>query len=159
MSLAAVRAAIVARLSAVADIGVVHDRERNAADLARLKALYWSAPHAQLRGWFVRRIATSETGNVQGRTVEQARWRIVGVMGVDDAAASELAFDALVEAIRNAFAQDETLSGTVDQCTDPDGGGASCVQLDDAGIVMFAGVLCHACKLSLTTVRYLERSP
>lgn len=159
MSLAAVRAAIVMRLAAVPDIGMVHARERNASDLARLKTLYWSATHTQLRGWFVRRVATAETGNVLGRTVEQARWQIVGVMSIDDASASELAFDDLIEAVRDAFAQDETLGGTVDQCTDPAGDGASCVQLDDAGPVMFAGVLCHACKLSLTTVRYLERSP
>lgn len=160
MSIASVRTAIVTRLTSVANIGVVHAYERYANDLARLKALYWSNTHNAVRGWYVRRPATSETGNVQGRTVEQIRWRIVGLMALDDAAASEQTFDELIEAVRDAFAADETLGGTVDQCTNPDNGGEgeSCIQLDDAGPVMFGGVLCHACRLALTTVRYLDRS-
>lgn len=160
MSLADVRTALVARLRAVPDIGIVHDRERNASDLAKLKALYVSPAHNQVRGWYVRRVATSETGNLQALTVEQARWRIVGVMSLDDAAASELVFDGLIEQVRTAFAVDETLGGTVDQCSEPGNSDGACgIQLDDAGPVMFGGVLCHACRLSLTTVRYLERSP
>ena len=162
MSLAPIRAAIVARLNSVADIGVVHAYERYASDLARLKVLYFSAPHNGVRGWFVRRLVTAETNNVQGRTIEQVRWRIAGVMSFDDAAASELAFDDLIEGVRNAFAQDQTLAGTVDECVVPDsigtGNGESGIQVDDNGPAMFAGVLCHACRLGLNTVRYLERS-
>lgn len=159
MSIAAVRSAIVARLISVANIGVVHAYERYANDLARLKALYWSPTHNAVRGWYVRRPATSETGNIQARSVEQIRWRIVGLMSLDDAAASETTFDELIEAVRDAFADDETLGGTVDQCTDPENkAGESCIQLDDSGPVMFGGVLCHACRLGLTTVRYLDRS-
>lgn len=160
MSLSAVRAAIVTRLSAVADIGIVHERERNAPDLNRLKALYFSPAHNQVRGWYVRRMAIAESGNVLSRTVEQARWRIVGVMSFDDAAASELVFDDLIDAVRKAFALDETLAGTVDQCSDPESSaGLTGLQLDDAGPVMFGGVLCHAARLSLTTTRYLEYQP
>ncbi len=158
MSVATVRSAIVARLESVADIGVVHAYERYAHDLSALKALYYSAPHAQIRGWHVRRPATSERGNILGRTVESIRWRILGVMSLDDAAQSELAFDALIEAVRNAFAQDETLGGTVDQCTSPDDNGESCIQLDDSGPAMFGGVLCHVARLGLLTIRYLDRS-
>lgn len=158
MSVAAARAAIVACLNGVTDIGIVHAYERYANDLARLKALYYSPSHSAVRGWYVRRVTTVEDGNNQGRTVERVQWRIVGVMSLDDAAASELAFDALIEGVRNAFASDETLGGTVDQCTTPDENRESCIQLDDCGPVMFGGVLCHACRLRLTTVRYLERN-
>lgn len=158
MSIAAIRTAIVACLQSVDDIGIVHGYERYANDLARLKTLYWSASHNAVRGWYVRRVVTIEDGNVQGRTVEHVRWRIVGVMALDDAAASELAFDDLIESVRDAFAAEETLGGTVDQCTSTDERAESCIQLDDAGPVMFGGVLCHACRLSLTTVRYLDRS-
>lgn len=159
MSLLAIRTAIVATLNSVPDIGIVQPYERYAADLAGLKALYWSAAHNQLRGWFVRRMATRESANIQARTVEQVRWRIVGVMGLADATATELTFDDLIEGVRNAFAADETLGGTVDQCTDPSSeDGDSCIQLDDAGPVMFAGVLAHGARLRLTTTRYLERT-
>ncbi|MEO5626926.1 MAG: hypothetical protein ABIQ70_13035 [Dokdonella sp.] len=160
MSVAAARAAIAARLISVTDIGVVHAYERYASDLARLKQLYFSISHNQVRGWYVRRVQTSETGNILSNTVEHIRWRIVGLMALDDANASELVFDSLIEGVRNAFAADETLGGTVDQCAvpDPSGNSESCIQLDDAGPVMFGGVLCHAARLSLNTIRYLERS-
>jgi hypothetical protein len=81
-------------------------------------------------------------------------------MSLDDAAASELVFDDLIESIRDAFAADETLGGTVAQCAVPDdgsGNGESGIQLDDTGPAMFAGVLCHVCRLGLNTIRYLER--
>lgn len=159
MSIALVRAAIADRLASVDDIGVVHAYERYANDLAGLKQLYWSAAHNQVRGWFVRRFATRESGNIQAHTVEQARWRIVGVMSLGDAAGTELVFDELLERVRNAFAADETLGGTVAQCTDPDSqSGDSCIQIDDAGPVMFGGVLCHGARLRLTTTRYLDRT-
>jgi len=156
MSVADVRAAIVTRMQTVANIGVVHPYERYATDLAKLKALY--GYNGAIRGWFVRRPGTSETANVQGRSVEQIRWRLQGYMTLNDAEQSELTFDDLIEGLRNAFAADETLCGTVQQCTDPSNpDGESCIQLDDAGPVMFGGVLCHAARLRLTTTRYLER--
>lgn len=158
-TVADVRTAIVARLNAVADIGVVHAYERYSKDLAKLKQLYFSDDHGDVRGWFVRRPNTREFGNLQSRTIEVIRWRIQGVMALDDANASELTFDALIESVRNAFSQDETLGGRVDQCSEPGNeDGESCIQLDDAGPVMFGGVLCHAARLGLTTVRYLERN-
>ena len=157
-TMADIRTAIVTRLESVADIGRVQAYERYASDLARLKQLYWSSEHNAVRGWYVRRPVTTETDNVQGRTVERARWRIVGLMALDDANASEITFDGLIESVRNAFAADETLGDTVDQCTEPGDNGESCIQLDDSGPVMFAGVLCHACRLGLPTIRYLERS-
>lgn len=156
MTVADVRAAIVTRLQSVADIGVVHPYERYSKDLATLKAFY--NYNGAIRGWFVRRPNTRESGNILDSSVEQIRWRIQGYMAVNDAAASELTFDTLIEAVRDAFAQDQTLGGTVAQCTDPDNpDGESAIQIDDCGPVMFGGVLCHACRLGLPTTRYLER--
>lgn len=160
MSVAAIRAAIVARMSAVSDLGVVHAYERYAADLAKLKQLYYSAPHGNIRGWFVRRVATGESGNIRSHTVEAISWQLRGYMAFDDAAQSELTFDALIESLRDTFAPDETLGGAVDQCSEPGNeDGQSGLQLVDAGPVMFGGVLCHAARLELLTVRYLERNP
>ena len=53
------RAAIVALLASVPDIGIVHDRERYAANEAAFRDLYLyrsGTPEAQLRGWWVRRV-------------------------------------------------------------------------------------------------------
>jgi hypothetical protein len=158
VSVADIRAAIVARLNSVPNIGVVHPYERYAADVAKLKTLYGF--NGSVRGWFVRRPLTLEIGNIFSRTVEQIRWHIRGVMTLDDAAQSELVFDDLIESVRNAFAQDETLGGVVAQCSSPGNeDGESGIQLDDAGPVMFGGVLSHSCRLGLLTVRYLERNP
>jgi hypothetical protein len=156
--MADIRSAIVARLASVPGIGVVHACERYSADLARLKALYvW---HGAIRGWFVRRAQVTESGNRLAHTVETTRWHLRGFMALDDAAQSELIFDGVIESVRNAFAQDETLDGTVAQCSEPGNeDGLSGIALDEAGPVMFGGVLCHACRLSLLTARYLERQP
>lgn len=158
MTVAAIRQAIVTRLVSVTDIGRVHAYQRYAHALRDLAALYRSEPHAQLRGWNVSRVSTAEVGNIQARTVEIVRWRILGVMALDDAAGSELIFDGLIESVRNAFAQDETLGGTVAQCSDPAGDGESGIQVDDVGPGKFADAFAHIARLSLLTVRYLDRS-
>lgn len=159
MSVADIREAIRARLAAIPDIGVVHNRERYAVAQDKLKQLYWLSRPGQIRGWYIRRVSTAETGQLRTDTVEHIRWRLVGVMTFDDATSSELTFDALIEAVRDAFRVDDTLGGTVAQCSVPvDGGGAgeSAIQLTDCGPAMFAGVLCHVARLDLNTIRYLE---
>lgn len=158
MSLHDVRLAIASVLSSVADIGRVHAYQRYATSLRDLSDLYRSPAHNQLRGWNVSRASTREIANIQGRTVEITTWRIIGAMALDDAGQSEIVFDDLVESVRNAFAQDETLGGTVAQCSDPNGEGESGIQVDQLSPGKFADVLCHLAQLSLMTVRYLDRS-
>lgn len=149
----------MARLNAVPSIGRVHAYQRYAHNLKDLAGLYRSDAHNQLRGWNVSRVATSESGNRQAHNVEIIRWRILGAMALDDAAGSELVFDDLVEAVRKEFAEHETLGGTVAQCSDPDNAnGETGIQADDIGPGTFAGVFCHLARLSLLTVRYLDRS-
>lgn len=154
MSAAAdIRAAIVATMQTVPAIGVVHDRERFIERMSDLKAVY-VAPGLGLRGWFVRRQQIVETDRIQPRSVEYLRWRIQGVMAFDDANASELVFDNLIEKLRDAFRANDTLGGLVAQCALA-GGKEAGLQLDDAGPVSFAGVVCHGARLSLTTQRFL----
>lgn len=158
MTVAAIRTAIKTLMLTVPDIGVVHEYERYAPDLAGVRAAYLYAPANQLRGWFVRRQSTKEFGRVQNHSVESIRWQIRGYMALDDSAQSELTMDGLVEALRDVFRPDETLGGTVGQCSVPapsGGSGESALQVEDFGPVMFAGVLCHHARLGLTTIRYL----
>lgn len=148
-----IRAAIVATMNTVPNIGMVQDRERYAKDMPGLKAMY-QAPGLGLRGWFVRRRQIVETDRIQPRSVEYLRWRIQGVMAFDDANASELVFDNLIEQLRDAFRANDTLNGTVAQCALA-GGQEAGLQLEDAGPVSFAGVVCHGARLALTTQRFL----
>lgn len=153
-AVAAIRAAIVATLRSVPGIGVVNDHERYAKAVDGLRALYVPSGEQQLRGWWVRRVKLAERDRVLPRSIEYTQWRIQGVMALDDASASELAFDDLIETARAAFRANDTLGGTVSQCALPDGSEAG-LQLLDAGPVNFAGVLCHGARLSLTTQRIL----
>jgi hypothetical protein len=146
------RAAIAALLAGVADVGKVHDHEPYARAEAAFRELYLWDDHTgqpQLRGWFIRRVRTVETSPHLGRVINSHTWTIRGFMALDDELGTELAFDALIEAIRAAFRADPTLGGAngVVQLAGPAFG----VQLVSSTPVMFVGALCHACELSLTT--------
>jgi hypothetical protein len=148
----AIREAIAARLEAVPDIGIVHRYERYANQAGALAKHYqWQN---QLRGWFVRRVAVAETPTSQlgGTRIEDTTWMIRGYMALSDEAQSELVFDGLIEALRDAFRDDDTLGGTVASCWVRNGPAG--VQMDDAGPVLFGGVLCHSARLRLVTRRY-----
>lgn len=154
MTVTAIRDAIVTKLDAIPSIGRVHGFERYAADFKALADLYVATigNKPQLRGWFVQRTGTSETSRALGRYEETISWRIRGFMALSDATQSEFSFDALLEAIRDAFRSDETLGGTVASTVTDEAAG---IQIEESGPVMFAGVLCHAATLRLATRRYL----
>lgn len=151
MSLLAIRTAIANELLAIPNIGVVHTYERYATDLAQLKALYLSG--GELRGWFIRRETTREIGIAIPRYLEVVQWQIRGFMALNDANASELEFDDLVEAIRDRFRNNSSLSGTVTKTGLLQPSAERGVQLDDFGPFMFAGVLSHGARIRLVTTR------
>lgn len=144
MSLETIRAAIVARLNATPGIGRVHSYERFARSEKEFRDLY--ADGNRILGWHVRRTKTHSVGRGAAHQVAH-NFSIRGFMSLEDASASELAFDALIESIRAAFRADDTLGGLARTCSDETGAG---VQVADSGPVMFAGVLCHAATLQLT---------
>lgn len=147
------RAALFAILQAVPNIGVVHAYERMAADLSKLKQLYFSAAHQQIRGWFIRRVRVRETGILIPTYLEVVEWQIRGFMALDDSAQSELVMDTLIEAVRDRLRDNDKLNGTVLKLgllgAKTDRG----LQLEDFGPYMFGGVLCHGAKLSLITTK------
>ena len=151
MSSTAIRDQIVAKLTAVTGIGLVHRFQRYATKQSDFKALYESG--GKVLGWFVRRVSVAEREDASTYNREVTRWRIEGVMSLDDDAETEIAFDALIDAARDAFRADQTLGGTV-ETTVVDG--QSGLQLEDSGPAMFAGVLCHHARLSLATVGSVE---
>lgn len=159
MSLQAQREALVALIASVPEVGLVHARERYAASEADFRAMYLFTPTGgaqQVRGWWVRRSATAEHAINNLRTVSVVTWTVRGYMSFNDAQASELVFDELVEAIRSAVRADATLGGACPIGPLKDGDDVTDgVQVTDAGPVMFAGVLCHSAVLQLKTWSYL----
>lgn len=148
-----IRAAIKTTLQGVSNIGQVHDYERYAENMPGFRALYQStiAGSAQVRGWYVRRLARQANSNSLGRFVITTTWRIAGFMSFDDANASEKTFDTLCDAVVAAFIANETLSGVVDCVVVGDVAG---LQIDDTGPVMFGGVLCHSMRGRLLTQHF-----
>ena len=142
-----IRDAIAARLALVPNIGRVHTFERYAKDHPAFRPMFVTES-GQMLGWTIRRVRTEErvVDSLTHAVVD--RWRIVAVMGLEDAQESELAFDAMIETVRDQFRLDETLGGVVDTTTVDDLAG---LQLEDSGPAMFAGILCHSARLSLST--------
>jgi hypothetical protein len=111
--------------------------------LPDLSAINWDSHECECR---------EERSGAVGRHAVIARWALRGYMALDDSAASEKTFDDLVEALIAAFRADDSLGGVVDSCIIGDIAG---LQLDEAGPVMLAGVLCHGARLTLRTRWYL----
>lgn len=153
------RSAIVQTLNTVPQIGRVHDRERALADETVQRALFLydlPAGGQQLRGWWLRRTATEERSvNAAGRTMSIDTWTVHGYLAFDDAGASELVFDALVEDIRDAVRADPTFGGACASGPLTDDKRTDGVQVDGTGLVTFCGVRCHGIALQLRTWRYL----
>lgn len=149
MTLSALRAAIVATLAAIPDIGRVHDYERYAKQEGDFRALYVADIGAaqQIRGWHVRRVSGVRRALVDG-FVDGNTWELRGFMAIDDAAQSEIVFDTLVESVRTAFGENIFLGDYEIQTVDDDG---SLIALVESGPVLLAGVLCHSAKLRLVT--------
>ena len=146
-----VRAAIVAVLQAIPDIGRVHDHQPFADRQADFQGFYQatlSDGSTQLRGWHVRRSAVRETSDGCATRVE-TDWRIGGYVALSEAAGSELVFDDLVDAVRSAFRSEQDLGGLVGGLELAEGQAG--VQAEDLGPAIFAGVLCHEARLLLTT--------
>ena len=145
-----IRNQIVADLNTIAAIGNVHAYERYSTRQSDLQNLYLY--NGQLRGWYVRRVRRIERSPDLGRYTVDQPWRIRGFMALDDANQSELVFDDLVDAVVDTFRADDTLNSLIDSCIIENQAGA---QVEDAGPVMFAGVLCHSARLLLTTRHYI----
>lgn len=161
-TLSAARSALLAVLGAVPGVGIVHSRERFAGSDSEFRKLYLYTPaqaedgfgtDSHIRGWYVRRTATTEV-NANGRIMNEHRWLIRGYMAFKDAVESELIFDDLVERIRAAVRVDTTLGlpGLLGGSIQDERG----VQVASAGPVMFTGLLCHSAMLELSTRSWAE---
>lgn len=152
----AIRADIVAALTGVPTIGVVHDRERYVADAGKFKDLYtWANPvsgHREVRGWFVAYRSEASYWRV-GRELVLIDWEVVGYVGFSDADETEHAAVALARAVKAAIEADATLGGACNRLAAPDDG-PSGVRIVRVEPVSFAGVLAHRARLTFTTQHF-----
>ena len=162
-TLAATRSALLTLLRSVSAVGVVHACERYADGELGFKQAYLythadpatdafaNEPH--IRGWYVRRTATSEV-NANGRILNEHTWLVRGYLAFQTAIESELIFDDLVERMRDAVRVDGSLGlpGLLGSGLSEERG----VQVASAGPVLFAGLLCHSAALELKTRNWAE---
>lgn len=158
-TLAAIRAAIKAKLEGVAGVGKVNDRERYAREASKLAEQYvydLGGGAKRLQGLFVAWRGRTEGSPALGRSTLTERWEMRYFWALDDADASEIAFDNRIEAICDAFRADPTL-GVVDVNTDlgsDEESSPAFMQVREKGHVLFCGVLCHHARLELFTRHY-----
>ncbi len=147
--------AIVSKLRAVPNIGVVQERERFSKNASKLTECYITEIDGEkrLQGWFVKRVSYRELSPMIGRTVHVSEWEITGYFAFDDEDGREDALNEVIDNIGTAFREDYTLGGLI-QGHDLENN-ISGIQLVSNDNVMFANVLCHRAILKLHTIYYL----
>lgn len=140
MSEAAIRQKIHDIVAAVPNCGVVHKYERWAVDWSKFLALFQDPATKQILGWEITRVAAPAEKIDVIEEVTNHQYVIQGYMGLSDALATEITFQALIEAIKAAFKGNHTLGGI---CMD-----AGPVSLEICEPRSFGSVLCHYAKLT-----------
>jgi len=150
-----VQSAIVSKLQAVPNIGVVQERERFSKNASKLADFYTADIGGQkrLQGWFVKRGSYRELSPMMGRTIQVADWEFTGYFAFDDETGSEDALNEVIDNIGTAFREDYTLGGVIEGHDLENN--ISGIQLVSNDNVMFASVLCHRAILKLHTIYYL----
>lgn len=99
-------------------------------------------------GWTISREAVSETWLTNAELVTDHTFKIRGVMGVKDSAATEQTFNAIIEAVRVLFRASFSLDGTC-EFHEP-------LQFPVINYRTFAGVLCHYAEGTISVRERLQ---
>lgn len=140
MSEATIRAAIKSTLEGVSNIGPVHDRMRWTRSLAELLKML-EDDDGTVNGWMIHRASASATRYPNGRVDREHQYRILGIYKLDDDDDTDSDFQALLEAIHDAFISDGTLGGA---CTWSDA-----IQITDIDTEEYGNRLYHVAELTL----------
>ncbi len=144
----ATRAAdLKARLEGVGGAGIVHTRQRFTAQWSQFLALFKDAD-GRVRGWEV---------SAGPRSPEQApdwieTWELAHYLGLNDAEATELDFQAHLEAVARSLRDGPYLP---DEAA-PWGVVTQGMSIDVAETRSFGGVLCHYGQCTLSVRRHYD---
>lgn len=140
---------LVTVISAIPDIGLVHNRERYIGDKAKFLEAFVSeitSGHKQVRGWCVTLDGGVEAGDAVMGDPVQRTWKFVvyGIQGVQDSAATEHTFYGLVEDVMNAIDDASPtwggIPGMVVDSADP-------AQARELGVRQFGSPICHYAEI------------
>jgi len=159
MSQAAIREQIKVILTGVSGIGVVHEYERLAIDWKTVLDRFKDAA-GRINGCMFRRQRMAKRTITIGQNKERVHvYAVRLIMGLNDAQATGLAFDDLLDAAEKAFDANPTLNGTC-RSLSPEWGpmaGASGAQIEISEDRIFANILCHYGELHLAVVERNNR--
>ncbi len=136
------RDAIVAKVTAITDIGKVHKYERYAKKATDLKELY--VYNSRVQGWMLRRAGFKKTQVGDGHFDVRTHWELRGYLSLDDADKTELIMDGLIDMVQMVISNDHTFSGKGRWIEEHVVTGAH-------EPMMFCGVLCHGATLTFDT--------
>ncbi len=157
MSLPAIREQIKVVLSGVPGIGIIHDRERFAADWGTFLNLFKDA-EGRVNGCMFSRDLRRREQQTMGETEAAHVFVIRRFMGMNDAEESGIVFDNHLEELADAFDGNETLNNTC-RTINPDWGpmaGAVGPQIEISEIRMVGSVLCHYAECRLCVIEQKE---
>jgi len=152
-----IRAQIKAIMESVSGIGVVHDYMRYPRSLADLLDLMTVTPGTTVNGWTIHRASTPASPLTMGPSglIERShKFEISGLHELNDASASEITFQAICDAIFEAFKTKPTLNGTAIR---HDHIQIESVSINDAR--EFGKDAYHTAELSLVVYERVTKSP
>ena len=139
MSEALIRAEIKTILETVSGIGAVHTYERYSRSLAEYFTLMTSG--GKVNGWMIHRASTDSRREVLPLIERYHEYKISSIYELDDVNASEVTFQAILDAIFEAFKSENTLNG---QALDSEP-----VSIDFVNTEEYGGRLFHTAVLTL----------
>jgi len=141
VALSDIRGKIATVLSGVTGIGTIHAYERWCNNWNEFLALYKTTAGI-INGGCITRIKTPSLRD-SGRTLRRDHTFLIRYMyGLKDSSATELTFQALVEAIQTAFDSQYTLGGNVLLA-----GPLQVIKIENR---LFGTVLCHYAEMQIT---------
>lgn len=152
MSEATIRAHLKSIVTAVANVGVVHDYDRWSNEWPDFLAHFKTAIGGvdQIRGWSIGYNGfEAEDIEIDPNRLRSHGFSIHGYLGLEDSLATEKTAAALAETVCNAFDDSTTLHN-----------GATYYNTSPARLLfeprMFGGVLCHYIEIRLTVTEFRE---
>ncbi len=160
MSLENIRAQVAAIAAGVDGIGRVHEYVRWATDWKKVieKFKITDDGGSKINALMITRKKTHRRQRTIGEIELAHVLELKMIMGLNDAEASELIFQKLLDNLAAAFDSDETLNGTC-ETTRPSWGpmeGQVGLSIDIVDMRMFGGILCHYAECHLCATESIE---
>lgn len=155
MSLADITAAIKTTIAGADPVSLVHEYERWANDPAAFETLYIPADQPDeahyVRAWLIKWVASSRDHLTHSDSMDVHQFALRFLHSVNDAAASEQAAAAIVQAVQAAFYHNPTmgLAGSTVQPQIGSGAFQWTPTLDRHEYLQIGTVLCHFFELRL----------